>query len=238
MANEIIKIDYRFTLEDGNKEEFKLRIDAETMVLKTKPLKSPPEWTDLDFHQCPHCPLIVEEYPQCPVALNLVLIIKRFNRLMSYDKVYAEVFRQNRHVSIDTTAQEGLSSLMGLLIATSRCPHTNFFKPMARFHLPFATKEETIWRAASNYLLSMHFEQDHTHKCDIKLDGLIRIYQNIETLNDYMITRIRSASKRDSAVNALVHLDVFAKFLAPTIEESLDEIYKLFKPFLSNIEQT
>jgi hypothetical protein len=46
---------------------------------------------------------------------------------------------------------------MGLLIAGSSCPYTHFFKPMARFHLPFANKDETLWRAAATYLLARYF---------------------------------------------------------------------------------
>jgi hypothetical protein len=42
-------------------------------------------------------------------------------------------------------------------VATSGCRYTAYFKPMARFHLPFANEEETAYRAISMYLLSQRF---------------------------------------------------------------------------------
>ena len=40
-------------------------------------------------------------------------------------------------------------------MALSGCPVLEQLKPMARFHLPFASVEETIYRAASMYLAIM-----------------------------------------------------------------------------------
>jgi len=123
---------------------------------------------------------------------------------------------------------------MGLVIAISECPHTDFLKPMARFHLPFATEEETIWRATSTYLLAQYFLIIKGHRIDLELDGLSRIYDNIEKLNASIVKRLRAAGKKDSTINALVHLDVFAKYIKPGVEESLDKIRHIFTPFLNN----
>jgi hypothetical protein len=76
-----------------------------------------------------------------------------FDRIISYDTIRLDVTTRERFISQDTTAQRGISSLLGLLIATSGCPHTRFLRPMARHHLPFASCEETLYRAASMYAL-------------------------------------------------------------------------------------
>ena len=46
------------------------------------------------------------------------------------------------------------------------------------------------------------------------------------------VDRLRSATTKDSTVNALVHLDVFAKFLTPPLEDTLNHIKPIFDPFL------
>ncbi|MEJ2041423.1 MAG: hypothetical protein P8X55_21220, partial [Desulfosarcinaceae bacterium] len=165
-------------------------------------------------------------------ALNLIPAIERFDHLMSFDKIVVEVISPERHVVQKTSAQEGISSLMGLLIAGSSCPATHFFKPMARFHLPFANKEETMWRAAATFLLARYFTPEGLQEKDMDLGGLVTIYNEVAQLNDAMVDRLRSATTKDSTVNALVHLDVFAKFLTPPLEDTLNHIKPIFDPFL------
>ena len=230
-------ITYEFTLPDGGKEIFGLTFDALTTELITDVQEKAPFWTRLEYEQCSHCPLQLEKSPYCPVALNLVPAIAKFDRLMSFDRISVNVMSSERQVELSTTAQEGLSSLMGLLIAGSRCPYTHFFKPMARFHLPFASKDETIWRAAATFLLGRYFTKNGVCEADLKLDGLVKIYDDVARLNDAMVQRLRAATSKDSAVNALVHLDVFAKFLMPPLEDSLSQIKSIFEPFLATIQK-
>jgi hypothetical protein len=72
---------------------------------------------------------------------------------------------------------------MGLIMATSGCPSLSYLKPMARFHLPLATAEETVYIATSMYLLAQYFLQKEGHKADLNLEGLLEIYHNIELIN-------------------------------------------------------
>jgi hypothetical protein len=227
-------ITYRFTLSNDAEEVFDLEFDTQTVELVKPPRTELPFWTELEYRQCPHCPLKTETCSHCPVAVNLIVAIERFDRLMSFERVRVEVISCERRVVRPTSAQEGISSLMGLLIAGSSCPYTHFFKPMARFHLPFANKNETLWRAASTYLLTRYFAGKGLDEADMNLDGLVEIYNDVAQLNDYMVERLRAATSKDSTVNALVHLDVFAKFLTPPLGDSLNQIRHIFEPFLGN----
>jgi hypothetical protein len=226
-------ITYKFTLMDNSEEIFDLVFDTRTMELILEDHLPLPPWTELSLHQCPPCPLKPDTHPHCPVAKNLSVAVGRLDHLMSFDRVLVQVINAERRVFHHTSAQEGISSLMGLLIAGSSCPLTHFFKPMARFHLPFANKDETLWRAAATFLLARYFSDDGLKKSNFNLDGLINIYYDVARLNDHMVERVRSATSKDSAVNALVHLDVFAKFLTPPLEDSLDQIEHIFSPFLN-----
>ena len=96
-----------------------------------------------------------------------------------------------RKISQMTTAQKGISALMGLIIPSSGCPHTTFFRPMARYHLPLANREETIYRATSMYLLAQYFLNKDNKPIDIELKGLVQIYKNMELVNITMAERLR-----------------------------------------------
>lgn len=223
---------YLFRLSDGKEESYELKLDSRTLDLLDNAPPVLPAWSKLDFHQCPNCPLTIETQLHCPTAVSLINLMTLCNRLLSYDKVYVEITTAERIVSMDTTAQAAISSFMGLVIACSGCPHTAFFKPLARFHLPLATEEETIFRAASMYLLAQYFVRKQGRPADLELEGLKKIYSNIHLVNLSMANRLRAASDMDSAVNALIILDLFTKALPYVIEDSLEEIRYLFKPFL------
>lgn len=228
----VITIKYKIVLEDDQAFNFDLKIDRETLTLIHEDEPELPVWAGLDFHKCPHCPLSTKEHPSCPIARNLVGTLKTFSEITSYDRVMLEVVTEERTITQPTSAQQAISSLMGLLIATSACPHTNFFKPMARFHLPLASEEETIFRSTSNYLLAQYFWAKEGADFDFDLKGLEEIYRNIEKLNLKVVERIRAACQEDSTVNAMVILDFFAKMLPDLIDESLDYIRYMFEPYL------
>jgi len=167
------------------------------------------------------------------VAVNIADVVMRLERLMSYDKIQLRVTTQERSVIQDTTAQRGISSLMGLIMATSGCPHLAVFRPMARFHLPLANEEETIYRATSMYLLAQYFVKKQGGTPDLDLEGLTTVYENVEEVNACLARRLRAASSTDSAVNAVVLLDMHAKNVPWMIEESLEKVRCLFAAYLA-----
>jgi hypothetical protein len=231
---ETFEIQYVFHLNDGKTETFNLRIDNRRLVLVREATSARPEWTELGFRQCPHCPLDAAIHPHCPVALILSDIISRFSAVISHDQIRLTVITPERHISRKTTAQKGIGSLMGLICPVSGCPHTAFFRPMARFHLPLATEAETIFRATSMYLLAQYFIRKDGKPDDPELEGLKKIYENMHIINTHMADRIREGSVMDSSVNAIIVLDVFTHVLPFAIEDQLEEIRYLFAPFVSN----
>jgi len=227
-------IQYHFRRTNNFRQEFLFELAAADLELVSHMPDCPPAWTELDFHQCPNCPLEIAAHPFCPLAANLVNIVNRMETLISYDEIRVDVITAERIISQVTTAQIGISSMLGLVIATSGCPHAAFFRPMARFHLPLASKEETIFRATSMYLLAQYFVKKAGRTADLELEGLTRIYDNMQIVNMAIVERLRAATRTDSSINAIVILDTFAKSLPFAIEKSLDEIRHLFTPFLVN----
>jgi hypothetical protein len=185
----------------------------------------------LTFQQCSHCPLDPNQHPYCPLAANLVNIVTRFSTFLPYEEVHLDVISEDRVTSQDTTIQAAVGSLMGLVMATSGCPHTVYFKPMARFHVPLASTEETIYRSVSMYLMAQYFLHKEGKAIDLNLEGLAQIYENSHIVNTTIAERFLAASKKDSSIDAVVQLDIYAMTFLGIPEESLEDLRPLFRPF-------
>lgn len=238
MPEELIHISYRFTLPKNEIAEFSLDFSGEGYELQREKSTEFPAWTALENHQCSHCPLKAKEHPQCPLAAALEPIVEATDKLFSYDEVKVEAILPQRTVSVNTTAQRGISSLMGLIIPTSGCPHSEFFKPMARFHLPFSDENDTIYRVTSMYLLAMYIKKEQGSSVEVSFEGLNEIYENLRIVNLSISERLREISKKDSSLNAIVLLDMFTMLLPLSIESSLEDIMKYFSAYLPSGSST
>lgn len=117
-------------------------------------------WTTINV-PIAHC--IATSTTAAPLAACLAAIVGHFEHLLSYDTIVLEVSMAEREIFQTTTAQCAIASYMGLVMAVSGCPNTIFLRPMARFHLPLASEDETIYRACSMYALAqffIHHEKD------------------------------------------------------------------------------
>jgi hypothetical protein len=226
-----IDIIYRCWLKDKAETTFEIQLDSDSLR-RVGPLPSElPKWTELDFKKCPNCRLASTTHPHCPLAVELVDIVPRFDRLLSFDRIETEVITAERTIRVESSVQRVLSSLMGLLFAVSACPWTTFFKPLARYHLPLATTEETMWRVFSTYLLGRHFQAAEGQTPLAEFDDLGAMYDNVQIVNENFAERMRVACQQDSVINALILLDMFAKSVPYAIEDALDEIRPLIVPF-------
>lgn len=228
---ELKTITYTFQFEDHAEETFRLQLDCRTCELLVTLPAIPPAWTALTFHQCPNCPLDVASYPQCPLAVRVADIAIKLGGLLPYQTTYLTVKTEERTLSQSTSIQSATGSLMGLVMAASGCPHTAYFKPMARFHLPLASTEETIYRSVSMYLLAQYFLHKAGQPVDFDLKGLERIYEQIHTVNVAVAERLLAASKIDSSVDAVVQLDLYAITFLGILDQPLKAIRPLFDAF-------
>ena len=228
-----VALTYRFTFPDSQERVFELEMDRDTAELSPPHVTQPPAWTALGFNQCTGCPFNAAETPHCPAALQLAGVIDGFSDIVSYDKVKVTVESEERQVVATLAAQQALASLMGLIMASSGCPRTAVFRPMARFHLPFSSESETAYRVASMYLLAQHYLAREGGSADRALDDLERVYRGVHSVNRGMATRLRAASRQDAIVNAVVLLDVFSSLVAAAIHDILDEIKPAFAALLA-----
>lgn len=227
-----IRILYTFSFPNGIKKEFEVRLDPDTLNIIGRPKAKPPFWASLEFTQCEECPLNRAKEKYCPIAVNVADLAKSFRNVPSTEQALVTVETKERKISKVCAVQSGLYSLLGIYMVASGCPVMEKLKPMVRFHLPFATIEETMYRAFSMYLTAQYFRNKKGLKPDWTVDGLSDLYRQINAVNIRFAQRITKASKEDSTMNALVSLDVFTHFLQKTPANLLDSLESLFEPYL------
>jgi len=220
-------IKYDMELGGGRREVIEVTFDPETLALEMADPESLPQWTELGFHQCGNCPLKADGHARCPLAKRLVPIAERFGDTPSYERVILHVTTEARVVSASTTAQTALGSLMGLIMPLSGCPRLSPLAPMARFHLPLSTQEETIYRVVSMFLLSKYFAGETDSQTVTDLTGLERIYTDIQQVNQGIAARLRN-SGAFTELNSIAILDLYAQTMPVVIDESLSDIRHLF----------
>ena len=219
------RIRYRFDLPDGSQKSLDFYFDAADFRLVNAAPAVPPFWTDLEFNQCANCPLNAAEHPQCPAALQMALAVEPLEALVSFDTVGVTVTQAERTIYAETTAQQAMSSVLGLIMATAGCPWTDRFRPMARFHLPFASEVETVYRSVSMFLLARELEGgSHTQG----FAALEELYENLHVVNRDMSRRLGAATRTDPAQNAMALLDAYTTLLPAALESSLEELKPLF----------
>jgi|HigsolmetaAR204D_1030405.scaffolds.fasta_scaffold00293_14 hypothetical protein len=229
-----LTIRYRFTLPDSSERIFTLEMDRDTAELKPSTRTDLPAWTELGFNQCAGCPFETARVARCPAAVHLAGVIDGFEDLVSYDTVRVTVDSEERSVTATLSAQQALASLMGLVMASSGCPRTAVFRPMARFHLPFSNEAETAYRVASMYLVAQHFADRDGAAADVKLERFESVYRGVHAVNRGIAQRLRAATRQDAIVNAVVLLDVYSSLVPAAIHDLLEEIRPAFSALLRN----
>lgn len=230
LNNGTIAIEYSFLFQDGSRKCFRISLDGAIHAAACE--VAPPAWTALRQHQCPSCTLSPATHLCCPIAVQLAQVVETFADCSSFENVAVTVTTEQRVYSKTTTLQQGVSSLTGLLMATSGCPVMEYLKPMARFHLPFASVEETEFRMLSMFLVAQLKRQAKGLEPDWTLEGLKAVYGKVSEINANFAKRLREVAKNDANINALVNLDCFAKAVPWAVRTSLNDLDALFDAYL------
>ena len=231
MDNEIRFI-YIYKFADGTSKNFDLRLAQSNLRLLARQPADLPLWALLTYEKCENCPLNEKEHAYCPIAANLAGVVEEFRNFLSHEKVSVTVVCEERIYGKETTVQGGLSPLLGIIMTTSGCPVMEQLKPMVRFHLPFASLDETIFRGVAMYLLAQYFRQQEGKPASWSLEGLPPIYTEVGMVNRDFAKRMRAAAKKDANVNALVNLDVFASMMQFAAEDTLNRLKPYYQALI------
>lgn len=234
-SNSHVSFIYDFEMADSRSIIFEVQLSADKLEYQTSMHSEKPAWTNLEFHMCPGCKLSELGVQQCPVAVNIQDIVTTFSSDVSYDVIDLSIETAERtYLKKQVSMQSGLSSILGIIMVTSGCPTLDKLRPMVGTHLPFATIDESIYRAMSMYLLAQFTRAKNGLEPDWSLQGLRQIYTDIDAINISMVKRLQAATEEDASLNAVVILDSFAKMVPMSIDGSFGGMEDLFWPYLDD----
>jgi len=231
-ADEPLTFQYQF--QYGNKEvkEFTINIDSKNLTYINHQKDNFPQWTELKCNKCPNCPLDEEKHKYCPAATAVSETIEFFRETLSTDEGTITIKSASRDYSKQATVSDGVSAMMGLVMASSGCPILSRLKPLVRQHLPFATQEETAYRSLGMYLFSQSFKEKNGEQPDWKLENFTQLYKEINIINKAFCSRLRESRIEDASLNALVKLDCFAQLIHLTIADNkIKDLQQLFEKY-------
>jgi hypothetical protein len=229
----MMRITYVVDFLDGKQLVIPLDLDSNTLALQ-QDVENPPEWTKLEFEQCPNCPLDTEIHEHCPIAVNMSGALMVFNEYLSYEMVNVTIETTERRYQKKVALQDAVSSLIGIIMATSGCPVMDHLRPMVRTHLPFASRTESVYRVISMYLMAQYFRKQNGMEADWDLKHLVELYDEIGKVNHAFSNRMFAQYEKDANINALVILKYVAELLTGTLQNnSLDNMESIFATWLN-----
>lgn len=233
METRPIRIAYRFETglqggDAGRVVHHEVHLDPASLEITDPPPDDPPSWTALGVEKCEHCPL--EGTSHCPAAVRLAEIAGEFRAYSSTTLVRTTVETEERTYERTGALQHALQSLFGLVLPGSGCPHLSFLRPMARFHLPFSTVDESVVRAVSMHLLErfVRGRRGDAPSEHAPLDELVARYDAVAKVNKGLIGRLKALGTKDGGRNAIVILDALGKMTRLECRDELPLLWPLF----------
>jgi hypothetical protein len=211
---------YTFKFEDGFEKDFIIRLDSETLDIINGEPDEIPDWADNSDFPCNSDKCKTNNKRYCPIALHLDSIIKFFSDRVSYEKVSITADINGRRYYKETTIQNAVGSLIGIIMPVSGCPVLGKLKPLVKYHLPFSSIEETEFRVYSMYLFAQYLRQLKGLTPDWEMKRLHELYAEILEINRVISHKIAQLENQDVSSNALIALDNFAQFISFNLEDN------------------
>ncbi len=228
-----IHIDYTFKFKDGQSRQFCTALDGDTLAIVPKNVEPLPEWTMLSFQQCPGCPLNSATHPRCPVAVNLVEIAEFFKEYCSYEEVEVTVSTDKRSFVKQTSAEEGLASLLEIYLAGSDCPTMDKMRPGLDNYLPFSTPAEATYRFLAIYLTEQYLLRKNGKPDDMDVERLPAFLKEMQETVAAFLQRVKAIEKKDALRNSMVLISNLISIAGRAIEaKKLQRIETIFLPDL------
>lgn len=228
-------IDYRIVLDDEHEFSYQIELDR---TFDSQLASRAPSWTRLDHQKCVNCPLNRDTFTHCPTAVDLHQVVEDFQGLPAIRKAHVWVRTPEREYNKLVGLDEGLRSLLGVIMATSACPVLSRLKPMAQQHLPFASNQEFVLRAVSLYLARQYFNLREGRHADWELRGLVRSFQQLQLVNQAFWQRIHDTCHADANLKAFLTFFSMASSLTYSLETQLQKIRPLVMSAGEGVETT
>lgn len=128
-----------------------------------------------------------------------------------------------------TSLADGLSSLIGLAVATSGCPVFGRIKPLIAQHLPFESSPEMTYRSLGMYLLYQKFSPKNKEHPDWNLAGFGSFFEGIDTACRAFLTRLKEIPSAEEGLQELLNFRCLHQYEQFDIfDEYIQELQTLF----------
>ena len=218
-----MKVKYNFEFDDNRNLSYEIDVDRSELKDDIDKSKAP-DWVLLSHCKCSNCPLTESDTSVCPAAFDIQDVIEDFKSQSASQKVNINVIASDRSYSKRTNVEEGLRSLMGLILATSKCPILSQLKPMAMHHMPFSSSNEFILRSVSVYLLQQYFEYREDRAPDWNLKGLISRNKQLQLVNQALWQRVHLDNDNDSNLKTLLSFFSMSSSVSVSLESQLQKL--------------
>ena len=224
----LVKVTYEYQFEDGSAVNFAVDSDL-TSTVQEEYSEEKHKWAELDFHKCDHCPLSSDEHKYCPASVSIADIIEYFNDHPDHTHARCIVHTQGKTIVAEKGIQEALAALIGLRLASSKCPILSHMKPMARFHDPFLSPYQLVYRATSMFLLGQYIRQLEGESPDWSVDGLKALYDKVGRVNMKLSERICSAGDVEATPCSMMIFSVLTISMTLLFDEHLEILKGLYE---------
>ena len=221
---------FQFKFPDGNIFGYKVQIDRESKTL-VNPVVTPKSFqffTNLNSNQCENCPLKSSEFPECPVAKNLVQPLNMFKNVISYQSIELVVKSNAMSYSKEIQSQEALETLLELVMIASECPHMDFLKPTILEYVPFQEEHEFVLKCLKSYFLQHYMTKGEDE--EPSLEVLSQNFKDLKTVNRGILKRIKELETEDSGRNAIVFFDSIIQCFEIELEQKFPSAKESFAP--------
>ncbi len=222
---------------DDGQVRYVIQLDEREIIFDVDPVPQDlsdgadyPDWALLRHKQCACCPLKETDCKFCPVATRIHPLIEKFSAHKSTERAHVRVETASRSYVAEVDLQSAISSLMGLLMATSGCPVLNKLGAMASLHVPFCSTKETLHRSVGSYLTQQYFIQQKGGVPDWELKGLKALYEELGGLNQDFSRRIQDSIQSDAMSNAVIIFFATSVLVSTSLEEQLAQ----YEGYLTN----
>jgi hypothetical protein len=220
-----MQIEYQFEFPDAPATRVCVDLDRKP---DSRRIATAPDWTKLGYQQCQNCPLNPSLNSHCPAALDVHALLGALPATATYKRIDVCVTSPQREYRKVVTVEEGVRSLMGLVMASSACPVFGMLRPAARHHLPFASVEEQTLRMVSFYLMQQYFKAHEGKAPDWPLTQLIQHFKTLQLVNHAFWQRITGHVQNDANARALLSFFTLSGNLSASIDQQLDHVYDLY----------
>ena len=226
-------IAYNFRYDDGT--DLRFEVDEEGDSSSESVDLPDADWLALENGRCEGCPLPPGSRKTCPAALSIHPILSSFGNRLSHETVKVVVEMNELEVHGTMSLQDAVRSLMGLQLGLCSCPVLKKLRPMARFHVPFGTQEQSLFRFVGTHLIAQYFRREGGLPFELDLTGLLDGIKELHKVNERLVERICQGVKKDAAINSLVILDTVATLLEIDLDANLDELRSHFGVYLEGV---